>query len=118
MAMLWLLILPFQQKVQQAREVNVLSLPHQQCKKCNKSEEEKERNHSKSDKFNRDVILLPQAFQLSSGEISVPHSAKRNKLGEAGLIGKIELSSAMREEEVCTEIFAMPILYTVLLQCV
>ena len=61
--------------------------------------------------YDRDVILLPSEFKSRGGDISIPRSTKRNKLGQAGLVGKIELNSAMEDAEVRTEIcqvFAAP----------
>ena len=61
--------------------------------------------------YTRDIILLPPDCQDASGDIIVPRSDKRAVLGRAGLVGKIELSSAMSEEdvrkEIC-EVFSMP----------
>jgi len=34
--------------------------------------------------YNRDVILLPQEFQSSTGEITIPRSSNRTLLGQAG----------------------------------
>jgi len=61
--------------------------------------------------YTRDIILLPPDCQDASGDITVLQSDKRAVLGRAGLVGKIELSSAMSEEdvrrEIC-EVFSMP----------
>ena len=61
--------------------------------------------------YDRDIILLPQEFKQPSGDIQIPRSGKRNKLGQAGLVGKMDLNSLMTEEEVrreICEVFAAP----------
>lgn len=61
--------------------------------------------------YDQNVILLPKEFQSKDGDISIPRSGRRNKLGQAGLIGKVELNSNMTDLEVRTEIcevFATP----------
>lgn len=66
---------------------------------------------SKVISYDRDVILLPREFKGRSGDISIPRITRRNKLGQAGLVGKIELNSSMSDDEVRTEIcqvFAVP----------
>lgn len=59
----------------------------------------------------RDVILLPMEFKKRDGEICIPRCGKRSLLGKAGLVGKLELSSDMSDEdvrrEIC-EVFATP----------
>lgn len=55
----------------------------------------------------RDVILLPMDYVNCDGEIYIPRCAKRNKLGKTGLIGKIEINSAMSDQHVREEICAV-----------
>ena len=66
---------------------------------------------SKLVSYVRDIILLPMEFRSRDGEISIPRSSRRNKLGKAGLVGKIEIDSTMTDSdvrrEVC-EVFAVP----------
>ena len=60
--------------------------------------------------YDRDVILLPKEFKGRGGDVSIPRSTRRNKLGQAGLIAKIELKSNMSDEvrmEIC-QVFALP----------
>ena len=56
----------------------------------------------------RDIILLPMEFRSRTGEISIPRSTRRSKLG---LVGKIEIDSSMTDQdvrkEIC-EVFASP----------
>ena len=50
-------------------------------------------------------------FRSHTGDIAVPRTTKRSKLGQAGLVGKIEITSVMSDvdvrREVC-EVFAVP----------
>ena len=52
----------------------------------------------------RDVVLLPNEFRARNGEISVPRASRRSKLGQAGLVGKIEIDSDMTGEQVRVEV--------------
>jgi hypothetical protein len=61
--------------------------------------------------YDRDVILLPKEFKGRGGDVSIPRSTKKNKLGQAGLVGKFELNSSMSDDDVRAEIcqvFAVP----------
>ncbi len=77
----------------------------------NRSRKKKQMDHSKVVTYMRDIILLPKIFQCPDGDISIPRSTKRSKLGQAGLVGKIELHSTMSDcevrREVC-EVFSVP----------
>lgn len=44
----------------------------------------------------RDVILIPMEFRNGNGDIYIPRCVKRNTLGKAGLIGKIEIGYLQR----------------------
>lgn len=64
----------------------------------------------------RDIVLLPEEFRSENGSICIPRSTRREKLGKAGLVGKIEITSSMTEDEVRSEIcevFAVPMGLTV-----
>ena len=37
--------------------------------------------------YDRDIILLPKEFKGRGGDVSIPRSTRRNKLGQAGLVG-------------------------------
>uniref|UniRef100_A0A1X7T8Y0 Uncharacterized protein n=1 Tax=Amphimedon queenslandica TaxID=400682 RepID=A0A1X7T8Y0_AMPQE len=57
-----------------------------------------------------------EEFKTESGSISIPRSTRREALGKAGLVGKVELTSDMNEDEIRTEIcevFAAPMGLTV-----
>ena len=66
---------------------------------------------SKATHYSRDIILLPAESRSSSGDVVIPRSGKRTLLGRAGLIGKIEIDSAMTDlevrKEIC-EVFSTP----------
>ncbi len=71
----------------------------------------KQGQHSKLVSYIRDIILLPMKFKSPNGDISIPRIIKRNKLGKAGLVGKIEIDSMMADTDVRREIyevFAVP----------
>ena len=53
----------------------------------------------------RDVILLPMEFKNRNGEICIPRCGKRSLLGQAGLVGKVEICSDMSDEDVRREIW-------------
>ena len=53
--------------------------------------------------YDRDVIL-PKEFKGRGGDVSIPRSMRQSKLGQAGLIGKLELNSSMSDDEVYMEI--------------
>ena len=59
----------------------------------------------------QDIILVSMNYKSRSGEIAIPRATKRNKLGKAGLVGKIEIESTMTDaelrQEIC-EVFAEP----------
>lgn len=65
--------------------------------------------------YMRDTILLPPEYISKNGDIKVPRSINRTKLGKAGLVGKIEIDSGMSaadvSKEIC-EVFAKPMGYT------
>lgn len=55
--------------------------------------------------YDRDIICIPQSFVLKSGLIPIPRQTyKREFLARNKLIGKIRLSSAMSEDDICKEI--------------
>jgi len=61
--------------------------------------------------YQRDIFLLPAEFKSDSGEVLIPRGGHRSFLGRAGLIGKIQINSAMSENEVrkeFCEVFAIP----------
>ena len=71
---------------------------------------------AKSTTYVRDIVLLPEEFRSENGSICIPRSTRREKLGKAGLVGKIEITSSMTEDEVRSEIcevFAVPMGLTV-----
>lgn len=52
----------------------------------------------------RDIMCLPNEFKRDDGTIHIPRGNNRSKLGDAGLIGKIEFTSAMSAAEIKMEI--------------
>ena len=61
--------------------------------------------------YMRDTILLPAEYLNRNGDILIPRSTNRTKLGKAGLVGKIEINSTMSDTDVRKEIcqvFARP----------
>ena len=83
-----------------------LAHPHQSRKR-----KETARPNPKVTNYVRDIILLPDEFENETGSVCIPRSNNRETLGKAGLVGKIELSSDMTEDEVRTEIcelFSVP----------
>lgn len=59
----------------------------------------------------RDIVLLPVEFRSENGSICIPQSTRREKLGKVGLVGKVEITSSMTEDEVHSaicEVFAVP----------
>ena len=65
----------------------------------------------KATQYSRNVILLPLRYKSSNGEVLIPRKGKRSFLGQAGLVGKIEILSTMTDlevrREIC-EVFATP----------
>ena len=62
--------------------------------------------------YTRDIFLLPHVYKSDPGKVFIPRGSHRSFLGRAaGLMGKIEINSAMSEsdvrKEVC-EVFATP----------
>ena len=62
--------------------------------------------------YSRNVILLPPQYKNSGrSEVTIPRRSKRGMLGQAGLIGKVEILSNMTEldvrREIC-EVFSTP----------
>jgi len=58
--------------------------------------------------YSREIFLLLAEFKSDSGEVLIPRGGHRRFLGRAGLIGKIQINSAMSENEVRKEICAIP----------
>lgn len=55
--------------------------------------------------YDRDIICLPMDYVQEEGTIKIPrNSAIRDYLARNGLIGKIRLSSTMKENEIFDEI--------------
>ena len=68
---------------------------------------------TKAVQYSRNVILLPSQFKdAGRSEVKIPRRSKRGMLGQAGLIGKVEILSTMTEldvrREIC-EVFSTPI---------
>ena len=65
----------------------------------------------KTIQYSRNLILLPPQSKSATGEVLIPRSTKKNFLGQAGLVGKVELLSTMTDlevrREIC-EVFATP----------
>ena len=67
---------------------------------------------TKAVQYSRNVILLPSQFKdAGRSEVKIPRRSKRGMLGQAGLIGKVEILSTMTEldvrREIC-EVFSTP----------
>ena len=58
----------------------------------------------KATQYSRNVILLPPQYKSSNGEVLIPRKTKRGLLGQAGLVGRVELLSTMTDVEVRREI--------------
>ena len=59
---------------------------------------------SKVNCYVRDINSLAEEWRGDQHKISIPRKKKRNFLAESGLLGKIEFSSVMSEDEVSKEI--------------
>ena len=59
---------------------------------------------SKVNCYVRDIICLPEEWRGDQHKISIPRKKKLNFLAVSGLLGKIEFSSVMSEDEVSKEI--------------
>ena len=54
--------------------------------------------------YQRDIMCLPYKSRRDNGIIQIPRGKCRARLAEAGLLGKVELTSAMDPDEVKSEI--------------
>lgn len=65
----------------------------------------------KAIQYSRNVMLLPPQYKSSNGEVLIPRQANRRMLGQAGLVGRVELLSTMTDlevrQEIC-EVFSTP----------
>ncbi len=68
------------------------------------SRKKKQGGATKVISYVRDIILLPNEFKSDEGDVVIPRNSRREKLGKTGLVGKIEISSDMTEQQVRSEI--------------
>ncbi len=52
----------------------------------------------------RDIVLLPPECKTTLGKIAIPRGSRRNKLAQSGMVGKVQFSSDMTENEIDVEI--------------